>query len=440
MEAMSEIERGRVEAGQDAATFDKRYMWVVLAILFLINMVNYMDRFIMSILVEPVRKEFGLSDTEAGLLTGLGFALVYGLLILPVARLSDRFCRNRLLALAVAAWSVLTTLCGAATSFTTLLLARAGVGVGEAAGLPASHSLASDFFPSRQRAMALAVIGLGGTVGSTLGLLIGGVVSQHYGWRHAFFAAGLPGIVLALVVFLFLREPPRGLNDTASASAKDPPPPFLVAVKLLLRRKAYVHIVAGVTLASIALMGITAWMPAFFMRVHHVPPASLSLWMTFAQVCGSYVGTLASGWACTRLYRPDGSMLLTVMSISFGVSPALALVVFLAPDTHVALIVFAAQSFAMSLWLSPYYTSQQELAGARYRATASAFGLIFFNVIGAGLGPLIVGSLSDVLATRFGDQSLRYAMAICLIFCLWGLAHIRVASRTMAADVADARS
>jgi MFS family permease len=133
-------------------------------------------------------------------------------------------------------------------------------------------------------------------------------------------------------------------------------------------------------------------------------------------------------------------MLLTVMSISFGVSPALALVVFLASDTHVALIVFAAQSFAMSLWLSPYYTSQQELAGARYRATASAFGLIFFNVIGAGLGPLIVGSLSDVLATRFGDQSLRYAMAICLIFCLWGLAHIRVASRTMAADVADARS
>ena len=420
--------------------FSNRYLRVALAILFLINMVNYMDRFIMSILVEPVRKEFNLTDTQAGLLTGLAFSFIYSLLIVPVARLSDRFSRRKVLVVAVAAWSVLTVLCGAASSYVALLFARAGVGVGEAAGLPASHSLASDFFPPRRRAMALSIIGLGGAVGSTLGLIIGGFVSQHYGWREAFLVAGLPGLLLAIVVALFLRDPPRGGTDATAGVASMPAPKFSAVLRLLLRRKAYVHIVAGVTLASLSTMGFASWTPAFFMRVHHLPAAELSLWLTGAHIAGAFVGTMVGGWLCTRFFRPDGSILLRVMSAAFLLVPILGAVVVLVPTSSSALLANIPLSFIMAIWLPAYYASQQELAGATYRATASAFGLIFFNLIGTGLGPLIVGKLSDLFAAQAGEASLRYALLLSFSFCIWGALHIRLAARSMAADIASARA
>jgi predicted MFS family arabinose efflux permease len=439
-QATSDARAIEEEAVASPPGFSGRYLWVALAILFLINLANYMDRFIMSILIEPVRKEFGLSDTQAGLLTGLGFSLIYSLLILPVARLSDRFSRKKILVAAVAAWSLLTTLCGAASSFATLLLARAGVGVGEAAGLPASHSLASDYFPPHRRAMALTVIGLGGAVGSTVGLIIGGFVSEHYGWRHAFWVAGLPGLLLAAIIALFLREPLRGGSDGKVVRADEPAAPFFAVVKLLLRRKAYVHIVAAITLGALSMMGAAAWFPTFFMRVHHVPAGQLSLWLTVSHVAGSFVGTMFGGWLCTRYFRPDGLTLLRVMGGAFLLSPLLVAAVCLVPGAMSALVLNIPLSFVMSMWLPAYYTSQQELAGARYRATASAFGLIFFNLIGSGLGPLIVGQLSDLFAPSLGEGSLRYAILLSFIFCLWGLLHLCVAARTMGDDVAAARA
>jgi MFS family permease len=183
-------------------------------------------------------------------------------------------------------------------------------------------------------------------------------------------------------------------------------------------------------------MGLAAWTPAFFMRVHHVPSGELSLWLAAAHSGGGFVGTFFGGWLCTRYYRADGSMLLRVMQLSFLLAPVLGAVTILAHSTLLALTLQIGLSFVISLWQGPYYTSQQELAGVGCRATASAFGFIFFNLIGAGLGPLLIGLVSDRLG---GDaESLRMAMAGSLVFCLWGVVHIRLAGRTMAADLAEA--
>jgi predicted MFS family arabinose efflux permease len=422
------------------AAYDSRYAFWALAIIFCINLSNYMDRFIVSILVEPVKREFGLSDAQAGLLTGLGFAFVYSLLILPVGRLSDRYSRKKILTGAIALWSLMSALCGAASNFVMLLLARAAVGVGEAAGVPAIHSMTSDIFPAKKRPMALSVMGLGGAVGATLGLLIGGLISQYYGWRWAFLSAASPGFLLALVVALFLREPARGQSDGVAAQAQQPARGFWPTVRMLCVRKAYFHVVVGVTLAAVGSMGANAWTPAFFMRIHHVPQAELGLWLTASQALGAFAGSLGGGWVCAKFYRPDGKTLLWVMGTSFLVAPILGLFMVLAPAPHVALMALPAFTLMGSLWMGPFYTAQQELAGVRNRSTASGLGLMCFNLFGAGCGPLIVGVLSDTFDAAGMATPLRYALACSFAFLFLGLVHMLMASRTIGQDIQDARA
>jgi MFS family permease len=420
------------------ATASRGYLVVAVGLLFAITLMNYMDRFVMSILVEPVRREFTLTDTQAGLLTGLGFTFLYSLLLVPIARLADTYSRRKILALAILVWSAMTLLCGAVSSYGSLLLARAGVGVGEAAGLPTTHSVASDMFSPRVRPLVFSLIALGGSVGAMLGFSIGGYVAQHYGWRQAFLVVGLPGLLLAMIVLLVLRDPARA-NPSEASTPTERSPATKEVIRQLMGRRAYVHIVAAATLAAISMLGATAWNAAFYMREHHMTSSAAGAWLGASSAIGTFGGTLLSGWWCSRFYRRDGRTLLIVMGVSFGLIPIVALAVYLTPNTHLSLALLPILLFVGSLWLGPFFTSQQELGGRRYRATASAVGLVFYNLLGSGIGPLTVGAISDRLTGWAGVNSLRYALVLNLIFCIWGFVHIVLANRTMAADLENAR-
>lgn len=423
--------------GQGAVSFGRPYKLFALTILILINMSNYMDRFIMSILVEPIKAEFKVSDTQMGLLTGFGFSLAYALLILPVGRLSDLFSRKCILAGAIGLWSVMTALCGAASNYFWLMLARSGVGVGES-GLPATHSLTSDIFSPRRRPLALSIIGVGGPIGAMLGFLIGGYVSLHYGWRWAFLAGGIPGLLLAATVALFFREPVRGQSDSGGARDTLPMLDFRATLRLLWGRKAYVHVVAGVTFAAIGLLGPGAWTPAFFMRVHHLQADALGLWLAFQSV-GGILGTLIGGWLCARFYRPDGKMLIWVMSAGFLFGGLLSATVYLMPVARYALWLLPINGLFGSLWLGPYFTAQQELAGVRSRSTASSIGLLFFTLVGGGMGPLLVGVVSDAFASLGTATSLRYGVVGTISFCILALVHLLLSLRSVERDMTAAR-
>jgi MFS family permease len=205
-----------------------------------------------------------------------------------------------------------------------------------------------------------------------------------------------------------------------------------------MARKAYMHVVVAATFGALATMGVSAWVPAFYMRVHHIPSDRVSLWLTLGLIFGSFPGMLGGGWLCTRFYRPDGSTLLRVMGVAFIAAPVMGSIVFLERNATLALILYPPLSFSMSLWLAPYYAAQQELAGRQSRAAASAFGLILYNLIGAGLGPVAVGLISDRLSRHVGTDSLRYALALNLFVCFMALLHLRLARRSMAADLAAA--
>ena len=248
-----------------AASSTRRYY--VLALLTIIYALNFLDRTIFNVLIEPIKKEFALSDTTMGLLAGFGFVLFYSLLGIPIARVADRLNRRNIVAIAFAFWSAMTALCGMATSVASLTLARIGVGLGESAGTPASQSIVSDLFGKNERPRALGIYAIGTYLGVFLGYFIGGYVSQHYGWRMAFFTAGLPGIALAAVVWLTVAEPKRGVMAETFA-----PEPIGPTLGFLASQKSFVIVLIGFCLTTYTNYATAAWIPPFLARVHHLEP------------------------------------------------------------------------------------------------------------------------------------------------------------------------
>lgn len=414
----------------------KAYRGYVLALLCTVYVFNFTDRQILAILLQSIKQEFSLSDTQLGLLGGFAFAVFYTTLGIPLAKLADRKSRRTILAVCVATWSAMTALCGLATGFVSLLLARIGVGIGEAGGSPPSHSLISDYFPPEKRGAALGIYSMGLSGGILVGLLAGGWINQFYGWRMAFFIVGLPGILLALVLRLTLRDPPRGYSENRIASRDTPT--ALETLRHLWRRRSFRHIPLAAGLYTFAAYGGAMWAPSFFMRSHGMTSGEVGTWLALIYGLAGAAGTFFGGYFCDRLSNATGDQrwYMWLPGAAIFVSVPFVFAVYLSPSPVPALLFLIVPYFLSHMWLGPAYAMTQGLAGLRMRAMAAAIFLFINNIIGLALGPWAVGILSDLLSGRFGIHSLRYALlGVTVVMSMWAAVHFLLAARTLREDL-----
>lgn len=406
-----------------------------LGLLVVVYIFNFIDRSILSILLEPIKEEFQVSDTYLGFLSGIAFAAFYTVMGIPIARWADSGRRTRIIALAVLVWSGMTALTGLARNFSQLAMARVGVGIGEAGCSPPAHSLISDYFPVSKRATALAIYSLGIPIGSGIGSLAGGWINELFDWRTAFVVVGLPGVVLALLVRVSLPEPVRGVYDelavrrTQRKSVKE-------VFRFIWGLRSFRHMSIGAALHAFYGYGVGAFIAAFFMRSHGMQSGELGTWLAVLGCTGGVAGTYLGGWLSDRLARRDSRWPMWVPAIATALSVPFAFLVYLWPDGRVALILSLPGAVFGGMWLGPTFATTQGLVPPVMRATAAAILLFVINIIGLGLGPQGTGILSDLLEPQFGQESLRYALlGVVVIFGFWSMVHFFLASRTLVPDM-----
>jgi predicted MFS family arabinose efflux permease len=419
-------------------SYSPGYLRYALGLLTLVYVVNFVDRQILSILLQSIKTDLNLSDLQLGLLSGTAFGLFYATLGVPIARLADIFSRKSVMAICLAIWSGMTALCGTAPGFGLLLAYRVGVGIGEAGGSPPAHSMISDYFPPERRATALGIFSLGVPLGILVGFMAGGWLDQTLGWRTAFMVVGLPGLLLAVAVSLTLKEPPRGHSEGGIATGAVAPP-ALEVVRFLWRARSFRHISMGSALYAFVGYSVITWSPAFLIRSHGMSTAEIGTWLALIFGVGGAVGTLAGGvvadrWAATdergRVYLPCLAMLFA-LPFSF--------VIYTTENTTLALSALTAPAIFGLMYQAPVFAVTQALATPMMRATAAAVLLFVINIIGLAVGPAATGALSDALEPRFGVDSLRYAMLAVSMVLGWSAFHFWRAARTLEADVAYVR-
>lgn len=420
------------------------YANYVLGVLFFVYVFNFVDRQVLSVFIGPIKQEFGVSDTAMGLLVGFAFAVLYTFAGIPIARWADRGNRRNIIALGLAVWSAMTAVCGLSKTFLHLVLARVGVGFGEAAGTPPAHSLISDYFPPHKRAMALAIYAAGVHAGAAIAYLGGSYLREHFEWRTAFLLLGVPGLLFALVVRFTVREPPRGyseLKKSEQGAAGHQRGPVETAtlgetLRFLLSSRTWVFLITGAAFISLAGYGVMMWGFEFLSRVHHMTPVAIGQWLALIVGAGGVVGTLFGGRLADRSFKLAPAKAISVPAwftlacVPFGLA-------FLLVDIRwVALACFVPFSTLLNVYLPSVYSSIQNLSKLHMRATAVAILLFIINMVGAGAGPLIVGGLSDLFAPQFGAESIRYALAIVTVLSGVGCVFLILASRHYAQDLA----
>jgi predicted MFS family arabinose efflux permease len=391
-----------------------------LAMLAIIYVFNYIDRLVISILIEPIKAEFGISDTQIGLLSGVAFAIFYTVFGLPFGRLADRIGRKPVIALACIAWSAMTMLCGVATSFAMLLLFRIGVAVGEAGGTAPSVAMVSDLYPAKQRSRALSVFLMGPSLGAILGLGLGGWIAETYGWRTAFIAIGAPGVLLGALFMLTVRAP-RPATPTTAAAAEAARENWKSTLASLLATPAFLLIVAAGTLAAIMGYAIGTWNPSFLIRSHGLSMQEAGLLVGLGGGISATIGTLLCGSITDRLVARDPGWQLGVPAIACLLSVPLGLAFYLWPSGtafHLgsmavpqAILFYLAFAFTATWWTVPCFGAISHLFPPNRLAQASAIFVMGMTLFGVGLGPIVVGGLSDFFTVSLGQEALRYALA-----------------------------
>ncbi|MDO7835596.1 MFS transporter [Sphingobium sp. HBC34] len=382
---------------------------LALGILALVLFVNYLDRYALSVLLEGIKADLRLSDTQVGLLTGAAFALLYATLAMPVARIAEHKNRVMVLTIAILLWSAGTFLCGLAGSYAMLFLARMLVGTGESGVMPTSHSIVGDSYPMARRGTALAILSCGGALGTALAPAIAGYLEDRLGWRGTFMALGLLGLPVALALAWVVKDPARGLSDGRPAGDA---PPFIVALKRLLSRPAFVLMAPAMVITGLAEYSLFLWLPSYLSRTYGGSAASVGAMLTLFQGLPLFAGTLAGGMIIDRLVRRDPRWLARVPAIACLLAAPSILLIFISPSLEIALAMMIIPSLALGLYLAPCYTLLQSVAGARSRATAVALMTFLVNVIGLGFGPVLIGGLSDILKAAHGADSLRLAFFV----------------------------
>ncbi|MDH3641342.1 MAG: MFS transporter [Gammaproteobacteria bacterium] len=419
------------------APYKPAYRNYALGVLFLGYVVNFIDRSILSILLEPIKLELELSDTELGLLGGLAFAIFYTTLGIPIAALADRWSRVKILSIAMVVWSGMTALCGLAQNFTMLLIARIGVGVGEAGASPPSHSLISDYFPIETRATALSIYALGIPFGSMIGNFVGGIGAAELGWRATFMLVGLPGILVALVIWFSLREPPRGMADAGAKIPHDEPAPSVKEVLALLwQRVSFRHLSFAAGLHAFVGYGAGTWNAPFLIRSHEMPITEVGSWLALISGIGA-IGTFLGGFLADKLAERYGDRrwYLWVPGYSTVLMVPFQFIAYLYGGIWAVIPSLMAVSILGGMYLGPSFAMTQALVTLRMRAVASAILLFMLNIIGMGLGPYLVGIASDLLAPSFATDSLRYALCLAVLVNLWATVHYFLGARSLRGDL-----
>lgn len=403
-----------------------------LVVLSLVGLLNYYDRSLINILIEPIKQDLKLSDSQIGILTGLAFGLVYALSAVPIARVADRVGRVRILALALAFWSIMTGLCGMVRSYPLMVAARFGVGLGEAGGLPATHAIVSEHFSKSRRGLALSVIAVMSGLGIASGSALGGWIAQHWGWRNAFIFGAVPGLVLALVLILFVRD-----HRQEPVHSDVAPLGFAAALAILVKRRTYLWLSIGYALGSIGSYAFQTWSQAYVMRRFDYDTAQVG--GSFALVYGvaMVVGLIVGGAVGDPLVKRDVRWSLWLLAICFGSALPLTAAVLYAPNYPATLILLFAQTSIYMAQTGPCYALVQSLSGASLRSTGAAFFVTIVNLAGLGLGPTITGWLSGVLGNGSAQALGASIMIVSLTFIL-ASALFLVAARTVVRDVEEA--
>jgi MFS family permease len=416
----------------------KRYAYYVVAVLGLTSALNFYDRNVLGIILQPMKKDLRLSDMQAGLLSGVAFAVVYSLLGLPIARIADRGRKVQVLSSALAFWSVMTAACGFATNAAGLFFARMGVGAGEAGGLPSTHAIIADYFPPEQRGKALTAIAVASSIGVICGLSIGGFVSDRFGWRAAFWVGGPPGVLLAILTFLSVREPGPGLIGRNPSTQTSPHIPIASVLNQLRRRSSYVLTVAALTLAQTAGFAQLAWAPTFFIRAFGLKPGQVGLLFALVSVVPGIIAMVCGSFIVELWTRRDKRATIWFLMLTFSAAIPAGFATFLAPNLYIAIVGVFASALINNAYVGPNYALIQGLSGPRLRATGAAIYMAVVTLFALSVGPAVAGFLIDHLAPTSGANSLRWALCIVGVFYLASLPVFMLAARTVETDLNEA--
>ena len=413
------------------------YRYYALGILTTVYIFNFIDRQILVILQENIKAELGLMDWQLGLLSGISFAIFYVTLGIPIARLADKGNRRNIVALALATWSFMTAISGAAQNFVQLLLARIGVAVGEAGGSPPAHSMISDIFPPRQRATALSFYSMGINFGTLFGFVIGGWVNDFFGWRMVFLVIGVPGILWAILLRLSLREPRRGLSENIEQVAAAPP--MRDVLSLLWSRKSFRHMSFAAGLHAFVGYGVGQWIASFFIRTYELTSTGeIATWLGLISGTAGAAGTFLGGYLTDKLGVHNQRWYLWLPALATLAAIPFSLAVYLLNTYYLALSVYIIPVFLGAMYLGPTLAMTHGIVSLRMRAVASSILFFVLNLIGLGLGPFITGIISDLLVPHFGTESLRFALVIVVLAYAWSTFHYWMASRSIEEDLLHA--
>ena len=406
----------------------------VLGTLVVVYTFNFIDRQILSILLEPIKQDLGLSDTELGLLTGFAFALFYATLGIPIARMADAGNRRNLMALALTIWSAMTALSGLAQNFLHLLVARIGVGIGEAGCSPPAHSIIADYYPPNKRATALGIYSLGIPLGILFGFIAGGWINEFFGWRAAFFIVGIPGLLLAIVVRTTVAEPPRGHAEGRTDTQVQPG--TMETFRLLWSKRSFRHLAFGGALTAFVGYGVVTWMPSFLIRSHGMETGEIGTYLGLILGIPGGIGIVLGGYLADRFGAQDTRWYLWITSIALILGVPFSVAVYLSDSPYQAMLFLIVPIALGNFYQATSFSQTQGLVSLRMRAVAAAVLLFIINIIGLGLGPQLVGVLSDLLQPEFGVESLRYSLLICGFVNLWAALHFYLGGKYLAADLA----
>lgn len=407
----------------------------VLFILVVVYTFNFIDRQIIGILAIPIKADLGLTDTQLGMMGGLAFALFYTGLGIPVAMLADRFSRTWIMTTALVVWSAMTAASGLATNFWQLFLARMGVGVGEAGGVAPAYSLIADFFPPSQRARAMSIYSFGIPIGGALGVVFGGVIATLIDWRIAFFVVGLAGIAIAPIFKMTVKEPPRGGFDPKQENSA---PPGLAAIfKTLLSKPSFWLVSVGASCSSMMGYGMFFWIPSFLVRSFELSLLNASLVFGGVLLTGGVVGLWAGGWLADRFGQMKRTRYITIPAAAFLLAVPFYALAILSTNLTLTFALMLVPTALGLVWLGPVISVIQHLVKPDMRATASAVFLFINNLIGIGLGTVLIGALSDVLQVRFGEDSLRYSILAGTSFYIMAAGLFYLAARWVEQDWQD---
>lgn len=386
-----------------------RYAGYVVGMMTMLGVLNTLDRSIISILVQPIKTDLQLTDTDIGIVMGIGFSLMYAVFALPLARMADTGNRRYILSGILAVWSLATALCGAAQAAWQLVVCRMVMAGAESGQMPVGQSLVGDYVEPARRARAIGWIGAGTAFGGLMGLALGGFLAETFGWRWAFAMVGLPGVALAGVIWLTIREPREGKAQVRGTPSEVLP--LGQTVRELFRRRSFVMLTIAVTACTFPSYSVSLWNPAVMMRMFGVPVGQVGLYLGLVAGTAATFGMLLGGYLGQR--GASGPRGLTWPMLGMMVAGPLFTSAYFAPSFPVAVALLVVPSVIGGVWYPPLYAALQNSVPPRMRAIAVAVMAFFSSTIGLGLGPTTVGLLSDAFQPAFGDGSLRVAL-ICV--------------------------